>query len=249
MRNIVAGFALAAASLVAQPRSPLLLPSARHIVGVVLDEQGNPIEGASVDHTDPSRSDRTATDSAGKFDLWIDAPSFVIRKAGYHGLLVQTANLGAPELRFVLQKSAARLRVCSGGEIPDDVYGYRISFEFPKLPGIEEASGRDVDYSTRSYYINTANGPKGIQHGQGAMWSFGVPLDDNVWRSVSYEDISFRAGRITIVDARGQYANGGRWRFLGKFGETASYEDVDEKTAAILDRVLDGGCLKLGPEL
>jgi hypothetical protein len=37
-----------------QPRSLLLLPSARHIIGAVIDEDGNPVEGASVDHTHAS---------------------------------------------------------------------------------------------------------------------------------------------------------------------------------------------------
>ena len=35
--------------------------------------------------------------------------------------------------------------------------------------------------------------------------------------------------------------NGERWRSLGKFGESASYSDVDEATAKILDNFLEGG--------
>jgi hypothetical protein len=59
------------------------------------------------------------------------------------------------------------------------------------------------------------------------------------------EEVTFEAGGKTITDARGQFATGNRWRSLGKFGESASYSDMDEATSAILDRFLDGACLKL----
>jgi hypothetical protein len=81
-------------------------------------------------------------------------------------------------------------------------------------------------------------------HGSGPLWSFGTPSDLDVWRSVSYEEATFDSGRLTIIDARGQFPNGDRWRHLGMFGESASYSDVDEVTAKILDQFLDGACLK-----
>ena len=52
---------------------------------------------------------------------------------------------------------------------------------------------------------------------------------------------------LPIIDARGQSPGGKRWRQLGKFAESASYSDVDEATAKILDRFLDGACLKPNP--
>jgi len=33
------------------------------------------------------------------------------------------------------------------------------------------------------------------------------------------------------------------WRYLGVFGESAFYRDVNEATARILDHVIDGACL------
>jgi hypothetical protein len=249
MRKLAAIAVLTLAVALAQPRSPLLLPSAQRVTGVVVDEDGKPVDGASIDHTGSRSLHRT--DVNGRFDLSTDAPAFVIRKAGYSGLFLQTRSIaatGAPEGRYVLRGSPFRLSTCSRADIADDVYGYRISFEFPNVAEFRTASGRDIDYSVRSYYIDTTSGPKGIQHGEGPMWSFGIPVDDYVWKSAKYEDVSVQAGKITIVDARGQYANGDLWRFLGKFGETASYQDVDEKTGAVLDRVLDGVCLKVAEE-
>jgi hypothetical protein len=38
---------------------------------------------------------------------------------------------------------------------------------------------------------------------------------------VEYEEVTYDAGGLTIVDARGQLLNGNRWRRLGMFGESA----------------------------
>ena len=91
------------------------------------------------------------------------------------------------------------------------------------------------------------NGVKGIRHGSGPNWSFGTPSDTDVWASVTYEETTFDFTSQTIIDARGQFSNGKRWRYLGTFGESASYADVDGPTAKILDQFLDGACLKSPP--
>jgi hypothetical protein len=96
----------------------------------------------------------------------------------------------------------------------------------------------------RNYYVKTNRGPQGIRHGSGPMWSFGTPSDLDVWRSVKYEAVMYKVADWSIIDARGQFGNGNRWRNLVTFGESASYSDVDEETAKTLDRFLDGACLK-----
>ena len=103
--------------------------------------------------------------------------------------------------------------------------------------------GRDVDYIIRWYYVQSEEGRKGIMHGSGANWSHGTPLDLDVWRSIRFEEAAFEAGGLTIVDARGQLPNGKWWRYLGTFCESASYSDMDEATAKILDKFLDGVCI------
>ena len=108
----------------------------------------------------------------------------------------------------------------------------------------ETKQGQDVDYGVRSYYIDTDLGPKGIRHGSGPMWSFGTPIDQDVWQSVTYEEIDYDFGDRTIRDSRGQVQNGNRWRYLGMFGESASYSKMEEVAAKTLDRVLDGACVK-----
>jgi hypothetical protein len=54
----------------------------------------------------------------------------------------------------------------------------------------------------------------------------------------------YENGGLRIIDAQGEFPNGDRWRSLGKFGESASYTGVDPTTAKILDKFLDGACLK-----
>jgi hypothetical protein len=91
--------------------------------------------------------------------------------------------------------------------------------------------------------VETQQGTVGIRHGSGPFWSFGFPADVDVWQSSEYEEMTFTQGTVTVTDARGKLSNGNRWRYLGKVGESASYSEIDEATAKILDRVLDGACL------
>jgi hypothetical protein len=79
------------------------------------------------------------------------------------------------------------------------------------------------------------------------MWDFGTPLDQWVWRSLKYDEVTYSNGSLTITNARGQFSNGNWWHYLGKFGESAAYSDVDEPTAKTLDQFLDGACLKPAP--
>jgi hypothetical protein len=64
---------------------------------------------------------------------------------------------------------------------------------------------------------------------------------------VKYEEVTYDVGGLMIIDARGQLQDGNRWRSLVKFGESASYSNIDEATAKILDQFLDGACLKSTP--
>jgi hypothetical protein len=103
--------------------------------------------------------------------------------------------------------------------------------------------GHDIDYGIRGYLLKTPKGNVGIAHGSGPMWSFGVPLDSDVWKSVTFEEDSFEVEGFRILDSKGEWADGTHWRTIGKFGETASYSKVDKETAKILDLFMDGACV------
>jgi hypothetical protein len=244
MRKIVIAVILVIICSQAQPFQDLLLPETRHIAGVVVDPEGKPVVEASIDHSN-DRQQAHQTDSEGKFELDTRAPAIVVRKAGFRSEWVRTKEV--TELPVTLQKLSGTglFRACSSTGDYIGIDGWGALFQFPKTPGVKASpQGQDIDYGARSYYVETKDGPKGIRHGSGALWSFGIPLDRDVWRSVKYEEVMYNAGRFTIIDARGRLPNGDRWRSLGKFGETASYTNMDEATAKILDGFLDGACLK-----
>jgi hypothetical protein len=230
-------------SLSGQPIPGLLLHDARHISGTVFDVGGNPVEGASIDHTGDFRH-AYQTDAQGKFELDTRAPALVIRKAGLQSEFIRTQN--AAEIRVTLQKlSQLQFPPCSSAGPPGGSEGRDSSFEFRETAKVKQGrQGQDIDYSTRNYYAQTELGRKWIVHGSGAMWSFGTPVEQDVWRSAIYKEVVYDGAGQRIIDARGIFSNGQRWRTLAKFGETASYSDVDQATATLFDDFLDRACLK-----
>jgi hypothetical protein len=249
MRKIALWVILVAASAKGQTIQHLLLPEARRIVGVVVDLEGQPVAEAHIDHSN-DRLQAHQTDSSGKFTLDTRAPILVVRKPGFRSELVRTQ--GSTEVRVVLQKltGSGAFPICSKSGKHEGIEGWGAWFQFPKIPGIKASrQGADIDYGARSYSIATKHGRKWISHGSGPFWGLGTPTDLDVWRSVSYDEAVFDVGGQTISDARGQLPNGNRWRTLGKFGESASYTDIDQATAKVLDRFLDGACLKSTPPL
>ncbi len=221
------------------------LDTERHISGVVIDTAGNPIANAAVDHSTDGYL-RILTDSEGKFDLLTQAPRIVIRKAGYRSEALPTQ--GALDLRVTLRDLGERrvFPLCSAtGQYAG------LGLQFRKTP--EVVSGpinMFSDYIEQNYTVRRSKGKKGIRHGSGGTWGPGLPWSDYVWRSAEYEEVAYaspvRELSIDgmIVDARGKLPDGTRWRHIGRFGETAAYSGVDESTAAILDKYLDGACLK-----
>jgi hypothetical protein len=232
-----------AACVHAQKWQDLLLPEPRHIVGVVVDQGGQPVAEARIDHSN-DRGQVHQTDAQGRFELDTQAPALVIRKAGFQSEYVRTQE--TTDARVTLRELGKRREfpTCTSSGKYDGIDGWGASFRFPKTAGVHVSEqGHDIDHGARSYYVDTKQGRKGIMHGSGPMWSFGTPSDLDVWRLVNYEEIAYSAGAQLIIDARGQMRDGNCWRYLGKFGESASYSGVDEATAKILDRFLDGACL------
>ena len=233
------GAMLVLACAQAQPPPDLRLPKSVHMAGVVVDAEGKPVDGASIDDSGDMREIHQ-TDSEGRFALDTGAPAIVIRKGGFRSETVRTRE--ATEVRIVLKRA---FPICTNSVRYVGIEGPYASFQFPKIQGVEiSAQVNDVDYSARYYYVNTKHKRKAIMHGSGVLWGAGTPSDADVSQSVKYEETRYDADGITILDARGQFANGDRWRCLGKFGESASYSDVDEATAKLLDQVLDGACIK-----
>jgi len=232
-----AAFAVAAALASAQ-RVDLRLPEAKRITGTVHDENGKPIAGASAGHSGlPPLAEATGAD--GRFEFSTRSPAFVIRKAGYESVLIRVQDDTSIDVLLHLTKRT--FPVCSGRGNVNGIEGWGGLFVF-RVPNdvIAGPVGRDADYGVRVYTV----GRGGVRHGAGPYWSYGEPIDEYVWKSVVYDEEDFLVGRGFILDARGTWADGTRWRTLARFGESASYATADPETARLLDQLMDSVCLK-----
>jgi hypothetical protein len=232
--------ALAMAHLSAQPAQDLLLPESRHIFGIVVDSSGSPIPDAAVVYTGGPRVD---TNAEGRFELDTRAPQFIIVKPGYRGALVRTETTDAPRITLQRLKETMVFPTCptTAGRVGLKWGNARLLF--PKIRGmIAGPEGRGDHCSWRTYSIKPGQGPPVIGHIQGVQMG-GGPSDREIWRSRTYEDIDYTVGDEVVFDIRGEFANGNRWRCLGRFLESACYSDVDPAAAKIFDRFLDGACL------
>lgn len=237
-------FLLAVAFIYGQIGKDLLLPDSVHVVGVVVDSEGEPIAKARIDHSNDYPKG-LETDADGRFELVTRAPAVVVRKQGYRSQAARTQD--AKELRIALEGSGegSSYPVCLKNRSYVGIKGWLAEFRFPRVSNVRASKqSADIDYGIRAYFVETKSGPEGIRHGSGPQWSAGMPFNEDVWGSVAYQETTYDFNGIMIIDARGRYADGTRWRYLGKKGESASYSGVDAKTARILDQVLDGGCVQ-----
>jgi len=212
-----------------------LTAQVRLVIGTVVDQEGRPVDGARFEQVS-ERTERSASDGGFRFNT--AGASFVIRKEGFQSEFVRVPDNGL--VRVVLKKEDVRpFPNCAS---PAPTIG--VDIRFAKIQGFKNGGTTiDADYSVESYEFETPAGLKTIRHGSGALWSFGTPVNSYVWASMKYQEILFSHGRGTILEARGELKNGNRWRFLGKFGETVMYYDVEPESALVLDKFFDSACV------
>jgi hypothetical protein len=227
------------AQMLSRRETALLLPVERRISGVVTNSSGRPIPEASVEHTVPPDKN-ILSDTFGRFDLTTRAPAVVIRKVGFDSAFVRNNN--SESIRIVLNPSAGALPTCPSKPPCKTINGWGSTFCFPSIDGVKVSKqSHDIDYGMQIFSIPSTNAF--MRHGSGGNWSLGVPEDEGVWGSVEYAEKTYMSGGTLIVDARGKTDAAKFWRFLGRLGESASYSDADQKSAAVLDQVLDGVCI------
>jgi hypothetical protein len=216
----------------------ILLPEPRKVSGWVVDPTGAPIAGAHIDHSDVNQPEQLFTDEMGRFFVETRAPALVIRKQGFDGRRIGTGEPGP--LRITLQRAAA-LQSCKSACVA--LKNPNSAFCFPAIPGVRVSEqGHIGDSVMREIMIHTSFGPRELLFGSGPNWSLGIPYTGDVWESVDYSEKSYAAGDLDVIDARGKNRDGKLWRYVGTFGESASYYEVDPKDAALPDRFLDGVC-------
>lgn len=236
-------------SLIAQNLTPseasLMLPEAQHVSGVVSDSAGRPINGASIQHLGRMINDGV-TDSSGHFELSTRVPAFVIRKIGYESAFVRTES--AHSIQIMLKQTGAKIPACSSTSVCTTV-GWGTVFCLANVDGVKVSDQiNDIDYGNRIYSVKSEHGHQAMSHGGGPMWGFGRPFDEDVWSSTEYSEKTYRYDSDFIdtnfvTDAKGKTKAAKYWRFVGRFGESATYHDVDEESALMFDRVLDGICV------
>jgi hypothetical protein len=205
--------------------TPLLVQAPKTIEGQVVDSFGKPVEGARIDHVKRGWSSfGPSTDAQGRFRVGMDTPAAVVRKPGFQSFFLRPG----VEIQLQITLQPAKALKCTPARIPDVV--------------VKEV--KDSDYTANYKILNTKDGPKALVSGKGSLWSYGIPVDSDVWNSVEYFEQnfgSFANDGIGTVDARGKTAAGKYWRFRGSFGYSTSYRDVDQSTAVMMDRLIDGG--------
>ena len=240
--TIAAGLVLLSLLLCAQRLTwyerQILLPEPHTISGRVVDESGQPVAGAHIDHSDVKEQEQLFTDELGRFHVDTRASAVVIRKHGFDGALIRISN-SAP-LRIVLQH-AETLPTCKSACV--GLKGAQSTFCFPTVPGVKiSEQGRMGDSVMREFMVATTDGPREVLFGTGPTWSLGIPFTGDIWESIEYKERDYILGDSDVIDARGTTSDGKVWRYVGTFGESASYYEVQPRDAALPDRFLDGVC-------
>ncbi len=219
-----------------------MLPSPIRLSGVVTDTLGKPIPGVWINHTG-SRFENITTDRAGRFDIETGAPAVVFRGDGFQSRYWKVNQSGAITIALA---PAPRAKACGQPSRCMSLEGFHACFCLPRIRGVKvSAQGNDVDYGQRLFQVKTRNGTVAIQHAAGGMWGSGLPFNEDVWSASEYSEKTWVDDKgFFIIDARGKSANGRCWRVLGHAFETASYRNVPEQDTVLLDRVLDGACVK-----
>jgi hypothetical protein len=222
-----------------------MLPRATHLSGIVTDIDGKPLADVWIHHTG-LQGQITKTNAEGRFEIETRAPAIVFRKDGFKGRYYRVEQDATVEVKI---DPAPPLKACPSSASCLSLKGFMSTFCLPKVRGVSvTAQGNDVDYGQRLFLIQTPRGKQGVQHAAGPMWGSGLPLDEDVWSAVEYHETDYRdLEGFLVIDARGKASNGQCWRVLGHAFETASYRKLSADEASLLDKVLDGVCLRLQP--
>lgn len=225
----------------------LLLPAPIRLSGIVTDTGGNPLPDASIHHAGLV-GPAPRTNAEGRFEFDTRAPAIVFRKQGFNPKYVRVQRDATLEVK--LEPGSGPWKACPSASRCLFINMLLSEFCLEEVRGVK-TTGQidDIDYGLRLFWIQTPSGKNGIRHGSGTNWGSGLPFDEDVWSAVEYEETDYldREGFL-VVDARGKSPNGGRWRVLGRAFETASYRDLSVHEAALLDKVLDGACLRAPSE-
>jgi len=206
----------------------------QHLRGTVTDDAGIPIEGVRV----TTFLEETITDDEGCFLL--EEPAALVRfsRNGYDPLTVLTEKT---DVRIILKENEqAQWKTPACGSVKARHLfdaGGPLAFIVPKRTKIRRV--HDIDYVEVSIKCEDSI----LSIGSGPHWSPGFPSPMLLERSktVVERDI-VGPWEFPVAEYRGELDNGTKWRFIGMFGQTASYRDVPPAVAECFDSVMDTLC-------
>jgi hypothetical protein len=213
-----------------------------HLSGIVLSENGLPIEGVKVF----AWKDAT-TDAEGRFEL-PDLPSkdsvVYFQKEGFRpkSLIVKTQTSTVKVVLEDDRKTAWFITACLARDIKGSPEGAQLEFLLPKNAKVRRI--KDIDY--QEYVVSLVKGSKPLQLWYGPLVSPGWTVSELTLRSASFEERSIhsKSGQLIGYDRRGKTQDGMVWRSADFPGLSASaiYEAVSGEEAATYDRIIDSAC-------
>jgi hypothetical protein len=210
------------------------------LCGVVVSENGTPIEGVKI-----FAWQDTTTSAEGRFNF-TNLPSkgsvVYFQKEGFRP---KTLVVRPPtsEMKVVLEddsKTAWLIPVCSAKDSSHK--GSWLEFYWPKNAKTRRI--KDIDYA--EVVISVTKDSRPLQIWYGLHVSPGQTVTKLTLNSASSEERSIhrQSGQIIGHDQRGKTQDGRMWRSADFFGMSASaiYEGVSEEDAAAYDRIIDSVC-------
>ena len=223
--------------LVAVPALPCQNKS-NTLTGVITSPTGEPLPGVTV----RAAEKYCETDEKGRYRIQLPSTStdfccvLQFKKQGYR-TLTKAADPVSGVLDIILQTGESKWAPPDWNPSVPKRVGAQMRFLVPK--GTKVKRGRDVDYWTIAVGFGSHKNLEWMQLGGGPTWSSGLPLKSDMTSLVEISERDMVCG-IYGIDIRGRTKEGKRWRFVGTWGETATYRDASEQAARFFDSIIDG---------
>jgi len=210
---------------------------AEELRGRVVSSSGDGIAGVAVVSMPV---DQATTGSDGRFVL--HKPSEVVRfSLRSYRPVTKTLDQLKYNPEIVLDQDSEALWSpprCSSNRQTELLKGDDMVFSLPR--GVRVKRRSDIDYQT----VHVRHKRFAMRLGWGPMWSYGMPTAKSYFdglETLVERDVAFIAG-VDGTEYRGRRFNGTYSRWVGIFGETVSYDQVDKDTADFFDRIIDTLC-------
>jgi Carboxypeptidase regulatory-like domain len=219
----------------------LLQEPAVQIRGRVVGENGKPVEGVQIAIN--SVRAVSQTDDDGRFVVSIVTPPGLQALVRFSGRDIQPltklmASSSPQDVMVTVHKATNSLwKISQCRTKPTFGGAFAMAFQVPKNIKVRSSGGFD----SVNYRIEFKKSRMG--YGAGFNWSEGLPLSIELkdLSDISERDINF-GEEVMGVEYRGIHRNGTYFRYIGKWGETVSYNHAPKDAALFFDTILDSLC-------